>query len=153
MSFTVDLSQLDQVRAKLRQFGRAVQGEVAMEGVAAMGKVMHDEVRLNAPVSKKAHWFHGTQFKKTGQKYLIQPGALRDAIYRVYSPERSSLTVKTYRVSWNHRKAPHGFMVEFGTSKNPPAAFMRRSLARMPDAISAGKAAMTEKLSLIMGEL
>ncbi|MGV7210499.1 HK97-gp10 family putative phage morphogenesis protein [Oxalobacteraceae bacterium A2-2] len=153
MSFTVDLSGLDQVQAKLRQFGHAIQSEVAIEGAAAMAKVMQTEAQHLAPSSTKEHWFYGTQFKKTGKKYLFQPGNLRRAIYRVYSREKSSLTVQTYRVSWNHTKAPYGYMVEFGTARAAAHPFMRPAVARMPDAIAAGKAAITEKLSLVMGEL
>lgn len=153
MSFTIDLSGLEQVRANLRKFGSAIQNEVAIEGAAAMARVIQTEAQINAPSSEKEHWFYGTQFRKTGKKYLFQPGNLRRSIYRVYSPEKSGLTVQVYRVSWNHLKAPYGYMVEFGTSRAAAHPFMRPSLARMPDAIAAGKAAMSEKLSLIMGEL
>jgi HK97 gp10 family phage protein len=153
MSFTVDLSGLEQLRESLQRFGRAVQSEVAIEGVAAMAKVIYDEAQLHVPESAKEHWFYGTQFKKTGTRYLFQPGALRRAIYRVYSPEKSGMTVQTYRVSWNKKKAPYGFMVEFGTSRAAAHPFLRPSLASMPDAIAAGKAAMTKKLSLVIGEL
>lgn len=153
MSFTVDLSSLDQLRARIRQLGRAIQSEVAIEGAAAMAKVIYDEAQLHVPESAKEHWFYGTQFKKTGKKYLFQPGTLRRAIYRVYSPERSGPTVQTYRISWNKTKAPYGFMVEFGTSRAAAHPFLRPSLARVPDAIASGKVAMAAKLTSVMGEL
>jgi len=82
-------------------------------------------------------------------RYLFQPGTLRDAIYRAYSPEKSGDTLKLYRVSWNHRKAPYGFMVEYGTPKAPAASFLRKSIARVPDAIEAGKAAIAQALTQI----
>lgn len=151
MTFTVDISQLAQLRDKLKQFGRVIQEEVAIEGVAAMAKVIYDEAKVNAPESAAEHWFYGRQFKKTGKKYLFQPGTLKRAIYRVYSPEKSGLTVKTYRVSWNHKKAPYGFMVEFGTSRAAAHPFLRPSLSRMGDAITAGKTRMAEKLAETMG--
>lgn len=153
MTFTVNTSQLAGIGEKLKRFGQAIHSEVAVEGAAGMAKVIYDEVKLHVPSSAKEHWFYGTQFKKTGKKYLFQPGSLGRAIYRVYSPEKSSLTVQVYRVSWNRKKAPYGFMVEFGTSKAAAHPFMRPSLARIPDAVAAGKAQMAEKLRGIVGEL
>jgi len=149
MSFSVDLSQLSGLRESLAEFGREVQGEVSMKGVAAMAKVVYDEARIQAPVSERAHWFYGRNSRRTGVRYLFQPGTLRDAIYRAYSPEKSGDTLKLYRVSWNHRKAPYGFMVEYGTPKAPAASFLRKSIARVPDAIEAGKAAIAQALTQI----
>jgi hypothetical protein len=41
-------------------------------------------------------------------------GNLRNSIYQVFSQDNSSPGHATYHVSWNHRKAPHGGLVEFG---------------------------------------
>lgn len=42
-------------------------------------------------------------------------GNLEAAIYQVYSTSNSVQNQKAvYQVSWNHRKAPHGRLVEFG---------------------------------------
>ena len=46
-------------------------------------------------------------------------GNLASSIYQAFSEENSTQTVAgyslaTYHVSWNHRKAPHGHLVEFG---------------------------------------
>lgn len=153
MSFRIDLSQLNGLRAKVREFGEAIKAEVAIEGAAGMAFVIYEEARSLAPVSSKPHYFYGTQFKKTGVRYLIQPGTLKEAIYRVYSPERSHDTLKLYRISWNHEKAPHGFMVEFGTSRAPAHPFMQPAVARMDDAIAAGNARMALKLNEIKGRL
>jgi HK97 gp10 family phage protein len=136
----------------LDKFEKSIQEKVLFSGIAAMAKVIYDEVKLNAPESEKEHWFHGTSFKKTGQKYLFQPGTLKSSIYRVYSPEKSSDTKKTYKVSWNHTKAPYGFMVEFGTSRAPAHPFLRPAFDRVNDAIEAGKARMSEKIHEITGE-
>ena len=119
MSFNIDLSQLDELQAKLRAYGKAVKDEVAIEGAAGMGLVIYEEARANVRVSSKPHYFYGSNSKKSGTKYLFNPGNLRNAIYRVYSPEKSSDTLKLYRVSWNRTKAPYGAMVEFGTSRAP----------------------------------
>jgi len=151
MTFSVDLSQLAGLRENLAQYGAEVQGEVSMKGVAAMAKVVYDEARLQAPVSERAHWFYGRNSRRTGVRYLFQPGTLRDAIYRAYSPEKSGDALKLYRVSWNHRKAPYGHMVEFGTVKAVAHPFLRKAAGRVPDAIEAGKAAISQALAQIGG--
>jgi hypothetical protein len=44
----------------------------------------------------------------------VDSGKLKSAIYRAHVPEASGATRQAYVVSWNKRKAPHGFNVEFG---------------------------------------
>jgi hypothetical protein len=41
-------------------------------------------------------------------------GNLHGAVYQVYSQDKSGNTQATYHVSWNHIKAPHGHLLEFG---------------------------------------
>lgn len=151
MSFNINLAGLDELRAKLRAYGEVVKDEVAIEGAAGMGRVIYEEARANVHVSSKPHYFYGSNSKKSGTKYLFNPGNLRNAIYRVYSPEKSSDTLKMYRVSWNHTKAPYGAMVEFGTSRAAAKPFMGPSLSRLDDAITAGKKRMAAKLDEIQG--
>lgn len=151
MSFNVDLSQLGGLRKAVRKFGDAIKEEVAIEGAAGMAFVIYEDARSHVRVSSAPHYFYGSQFKKTGIKYLIQPGTLKAAIYRVFSPERSSPTYKLYKISWNHTKAPHGAMVEFGTSRAPAHPFMRPAVARLGDAVVAGNARMAAKLAEIKG--
>jgi HK97 gp10 family phage protein len=130
MSMTVDTSQLGGLQAKLNAFKESVKTEVAFSGVAAMATVIYDEAKINAPVKS---------------------GTLRDAIYRVYSPEKSSDTLKLYRISWNKKKAPHGHLVEFGTSRAPAHPFLRPAASRIVDAIRAGQERMAQKLGEIKG--
>lgn len=151
MSFNINLAGLDELRAKLRAYGEAVKDEVAIEGAAGMGRVIYEEARANVRVSSKPHYFYGSNSKKSGTKYLYNPGNLRNAIYRVFSPEKSSDTLKMYRVSWNHTKAPYGAMVEYGTSRAPAKPFMRPSLSRLNDAMASGKTRMAKKLDEIQG--
>ncbi len=151
MSFNINLAGLNELQAKLRAYGEAVKDEVAIEGAAGMGRVIYDEVQANVRDSSKPHYFYGRNSKKSGTKYLFNPGNLRKAIYRVYSPEKSSDTLKVYRVSWNHTKAPYGYMVEFGTARAPATPFLRPSLSRLDDAIAAGKRQMAAKLDEIQG--
>lgn len=41
-------------------------------------------------------------------------GRLAASIYQAYSEDNSAPGLATYHVSWNHRKAPHGGLVEYG---------------------------------------
>jgi HK97 gp10 family phage protein len=101
---------------------------VLFSGVAAMAKVTYDEVRLNTEKNKKT-------------------GLLQSAIYRVYSPEKSTDDQKTYRVSWNKKKAPHGHLIEFGTSRAPAFPFVRPAFDHIQAAIDAGRARMAQRLA------
>lgn len=91
----------------------------------AGAQVLYDEARLRCPVSVDAHFFYGSSYRKTGQKYLFYPGDLKASIYQVFSHDNSSESRSTYHIAWNHQKAPYGFMVEFGTSRAPAHPFLR----------------------------
>lgn len=118
--------------ADLNQFAKFVQEQVAFAGAAAMAKVMYDEARHNAA----GH---------------VKTGKLQNAIYRTYSEEKSSVVLKTYRISWNKSKAPHGHLLEFGTSRAPAYPFLRPAFDRINEAIAAGKERMAEKLEEVKG--
>lgn len=133
----------------LAKFEQNVQEKVSMAGVAAMAKVVYEEAKARAPRSEQAHKFYGRNSKKSGVTYLFEPGNLERAIYRVYSPENSTDKRKTYRVTWNHQKAPYGFMVEFGTSRAPAYPFLTPAFDRINDAIKAGKERMAARLKEI----
>jgi HK97 gp10 family phage protein len=128
MTFKIDISQLANIKEAMKDLADTVNQKVAIEGTAAMAKVVYDEARLNA----SRH---------------VKSGKLLGAIYRVYSPERSGDTRKTYRISWNKKKAPHGHLIEFGTSRAPAYPFLRPAASRIPAAIEAGKAALTKALA------
>ena len=76
--------------------------------------------------SKKGHWFYGSSFKISGKRYWFESGSLQRAIYHVHSKENSNDSGRnTYHVSWNWKKAPYGYMVEFGTVKARAHPFLR----------------------------
>lgn len=131
----------------LAKFALDIQDGVMMAGAAAMAKVLYEEARTRCPVSTEAHFFYGSNSKKSGVRYLFMPGTLKKSIYRAYSPERSTQTTKTYRISWNHSEAPYGYMVEFGTSNAPAHPFLRPAFSAVNEAIAAGKARMAQKLA------
>lgn len=148
MSFSIDLSGLEAVSARLAELGDFVKGDVAIVGAAAFAEVIHDEARLRAPISEKAHLFYGRNSTKNGVVYRFTPGSLRGAIYRKYSEEKSSTTLKVYRISWNQKKAPYGHMVELGTLHAPAHSFLGAAFyARQQDGSAAALAAMAAKLS------
>lgn len=105
--------------------------KVLFSGAGAMAQVIYDEVKLNTS-GRLAH----------PQKLT---GALDSAIYQVYSPEESPPGRKTYKVSWNHKKAPHGHLIEFGTVKSPAYPFLRPAVDKVPAAVEAGVANMERR--------
>ena len=113
---------------------------------------LYFEARLRCPVSAEAHVFYGRQSKKTGVKYLFQPGNLRDSIYQAFSQDNSKARAEgydkaTYHIAWNHQKAPYGFMVEYGTSKAAANPFIRPAYeARKDDALQIAKALWVQKV-------
>lgn len=114
----------------LDKFAKDVRDKVLFSGVAAMAGVIYEAARTNAQANKKT-------------------GLLQDSIYRVYSPEKSGDESKLYRISWNKKKAPHGHLIEFGTSRAPAYPFMRPAFDRVNEAIAAGKARMAESMGAL----
>lgn len=111
MSF--DASAFD---AELDAITMAAEGCVRPAAQAGI-QVLYDEVLLRVPVNDK------TRTLKSGR--VIPPGTLKRSIYQVYSEDNSGKARATYHCSWNHRKAPHGHLVENGTSRTPAHPFIR----------------------------
>ena len=109
----------EQLRAKKEVLQRATR-PAAQAGV----QVIYERARLLAPVSADSHYF-----TIRGQKYgPYAPGNLRDAVYQVYSKDKSYQDVSTYHVSFNLQKAPYGVMVHNGTSRTPADPFIVRAV-------------------------
>lgn len=102
--------------------------EAVQPAAQAGAQVLYDQARQNVPVGTEDHVFYGTSYKgkrkKNGQRsegkgttYNFPAGTLRDSIYQVLSKDydKNTAVKKTYHVAWNHKKAPYGFMVEYGT--------------------------------------
>jgi hypothetical protein len=70
--------------------------EAARPAAQAASQVLYEEVKRNVAVIPR----------KTGN--------LDSAIYQVFSQDNSSPGRATYHISWNHSKAPHGYLVEMG---------------------------------------
>lgn len=136
------------LQVRLDQVARAVSA-AARPAAQAGAQVFYDQVKANVPVSAAGHWFYGEASKKAppgakkAKAYYFDPGTLRDAIYQVFAPERSGDGYAHYVVSWNHQKAPYGFMVEFGTSRAPARPFVRPARGQADER---AKAAMLDRL-------
>lgn len=157
VNLRVDLSGIDSM---LDQLGDAAE-EAARPAAQAMAQVYYEAARNFAPVSEKAHYFYGTSFKKTGVRYgpdggtnmgpgrMYQPGNLRNSIYQVFSKDNSGKGFAQYHVSFNYKKAPYAFMVEFGTQTSAPYPFIRRaanSQAVQQQALDAGEKVLMEHM-------
>lgn len=112
--------------------------EAVRPAAQAGAEFVYQEARTRCPVSAEAHIFHGSSYRKTGTRYLFYPGDLRKAIYQVYSKDKSGPATAVYHVSWNSKKAPYGYMVEYGTSRAAAHPFMRPAIiAAEPRALEA----------------
>jgi hypothetical protein len=140
----------------LTRYEILIQEKVMFAGAAAMANVIYQEVLANV--------------HKLGRK----SGNLEKAVFRAYSDMSSSPLRKTYRITWRHKDAPHGKLLEYGywqpyqvvllpngdwfTDKSrkldapkriPAHPFLRPAFAKMQTAITIGKARMAEKLTEI----
>lgn len=139
--------------------GLAEQAEAAARPAAqAMAQVLYDEVKRNVSRIRR------------------HSGNLAASIYQVYSKDNSGKGHATYHVSWNARKAPHGYNVEFGhlqryevsydpitkrftTHKDRPLPaprqvaarpFLRPALGKVPAAQAAGRDEFLRRLGLLI---
>jgi hypothetical protein len=132
---------------QLAKYEQTIKQKVLLSGVAAMAQVLYDEVKLNASGDRKGQ---GGPGKVTGN--------LAKSIYRAYIPERSTGAFKTYVVTWRkggaaQDGAPHGFLVEFGTSRSPAFPFVRPAISKIQAAIEAGQRRMAVRLTEESGSL
>lgn len=135
--------------AAVKDFVDALREDVdqALRPAAQAGsQVLYEQVQRNVPRGKQGHWFHGTSFRKNGQKYWFDAGTLSKAIYQAYSQDDSGPRLATYHISWNHKKAPYGFMVEYGTVRSKPVGFVRRAQSAMPRAQEAIRVELFKRL-------
>jgi HK97 gp10 family phage protein len=122
--FTLRVNARD-LLAKIDKLGAGAI-DAARPAAQAGAQVFYDAARANVPRSRKGHWFYGTSFKVSGKRYWFEAGSLQRAIYQAYSADKSnSQGLATYHVSWNWKKAPYGYMVEFGTVNAAAHPFLR----------------------------
>ena len=108
--------------AALDQFASRLTAEVARPGAQAMAQVVYESARELVPVHS---------------------GLLREAIYQSFSPDNSKDGRAVYHVSWNKKKAPHGQLIEFGTSRSVAEPFLYPAYSTNKDRLlAAANAAM-----------
>ena len=140
---TVETTLTGDLANDLDRWTKQIHESVAFAGVAAMALVIYDEAVANTSGARTT----GAPGAPPG----VVTGHLHSAIYRVFSKTRSNDHLKTYQISWNKTKAPHGFLVEYGTSHTPAHPFLRPAWSHVEQAIEAGRVRMTEKLAEIGG--
>lgn len=136
----VDLKAFkDQLRATADQLNAATR-----PAAQAGAQIIYDRAKQLAPVSEKAHMFHGTN----AVYGPYSPGNLRESIYQAFSRDNSFKDVSTYHISWNADKAPYGAMAEFGTSHSPAISFIGAAVVQTRQAVrQAIKARYIEEVS------
>lgn len=112
----------------LTRFVQAIEQRAVRPAAHAGAVVFYERARELAP-----------QYRGPPKKG-IEPGQLRAAIYRVFSEERSTDDVKIYQISWNHKKAPHGYWMEYGNSRHGPKSFIRPAFDFYEKALQASRA-------------
>lgn len=102
---------------------KMVADEAIRPAAQAGAQVFYEEVKLNAKRGNEVRHLKG---KDASGKGRTRPaGLLAASIYQVYSKDNSDNKHATYHVSWNKKKAPHGHLVEFGSSRAAKAPFLR----------------------------
>ena len=87
---------------------------VDLSGLSVLLEEMGDDAELAArPAAQAAAQVLYEQVIANAQR-VRKSGKLASAVYQVYSEDNSGPGRATYHISWNHRKAPHGHLVEFG---------------------------------------
>lgn len=125
MSFTVEFDQTA-LNASLDRFSEKIKSTVIRSGAQAAAQVFYEETKERVPVDS---------------------GKLKASIYQAFSKDNSGDGRAEYHVSWNRRKAPHGHLVEFGTSRAPAHPFLRPAYeAVKTQAADSAKQKMAEAL-------
>lgn len=138
------------VEASMDAISRAAEDAVRPAAQAGAEELYY-AARVRCPTSDGAHFFTGRDYKKTGVRYLFKPGNLRDAIYQAYSKDNSGKALATYHVSWNHQKAPYGYMVEHGTSRAPAHPFIRPAYdSAYPQALAVANAELESRMRAVL---
>lgn len=114
------------LEAAIEKYAEHVKTSVVRAGTQAAAQEFYDEAKMRVPVKS---------------------GTLKGAIYQVYSESNSGDGKATYHISWNKRKAPHGHLIEFGTSRQAAKPFLAPAYeAKQADAYQAARDKMKEML-------
>lgn len=153
----IELNMTGDLKKSLDALEAGMKEHVVRSAANAGAVLLYEEARLRAPV------YAGDPRKG------IKPGQLRNAIYHAYSESKSSDVVKTYEITWNKKKAPHGYLVEYGhwivvstrlgsgvagppqrVGRVPAIPFIRGSFDRAQDAIKAMRDRAAERTAEVL---
>lgn len=93
--------------------------------LAAMDSVAAGIAAQTRPAAQAGAQELYNEVKRNVAKLGRKTGNLDASIYQVFSKDNSNDKKSTYHVSWNHKKAPHGHLLENGTSRSPAYPFIR----------------------------
>ena len=80
-----------------------------------LGQLEEDAADAIRPMAQAAAQVYYDRVKQNVRALGRETGNLDRSIYQAFSPENSQDGKRAeYHVSWNHLKAPHGHLVEFG---------------------------------------
>ena len=131
INMSVDLSSITAQLDKLN----AVVNSAVRPAAQAGAQVYYNEVKLRAKRGNETRYLKGGRTRPAG--------LLASAIYQVFSTDNSDEQKATYHVSWNKKTAPHGYLVEHGSSRAPKHPFLRPAY----DAVKgAAEAAVNDEL-------
>lgn len=86
-------------------------------------------------------------YEDAKERVPVDSGKLKSAVYHAYSKSKSHPGHSVFHVSWNYKKAPHGHLIEFGTSNAPAHPFLRPAFeSKKAEAVAAAKIEMAETL-------
>lgn len=160
-------------RAKYKPGSRTVTIECDLSGLdALLGELQGKVDEAVRPAAQAAAQVLYDDVKRNVGKLKQHTGNLNNSIYQVYSKDNSNEKRATYHIGWNHKKAPHGHLVEFGhlvryeitfdpatkrftTHKDRPLPqpklvaarpFIRPAMAKFPAAFEAAKAELLRRI-------
>jgi HK97 gp10 family phage protein len=128
----------------------AIETEVkgdALEGLDKLDATIKKKVLFAGAASMAGTIVEEVRFNVSPPKMGIVTGNLHNSIYWAHAEDRSTDESVAYHVSWNKKKAPHGHLLEYGTSRMTAKPFMRPAYdAKIHDAIDNGLARMAKRM-------
>lgn len=148
------------IKEKLLALEKKIKEGMLFKAAAAGAEVLYDEMKIRAPVyTGRVYTYKTWTNPRKGDPQQVEmvnakPGQLRDSIFRFHDYRRSTEDRQIYLVGPNKRKAPHWYLVEYGTSKWAGNPYVRPTWeAKKAAAIGAAKNRLVELIGEAVREL